>query len=122
MVSVGRSITDRIRNGSVVLVHCNVTGVNIPTIEWFKDDTVITTNSKLIISSSLYVAEVLIISSFQPQDSGTYKCVASNVAGVASENITLESQLLILSNSVVNMCCFVFRLLFSVSASSSFNV
>ena len=89
VVSVGRSLRDRIRNGSVVLVYCNVTGVSIPTIEWFEDGTVVTTNSKLIISSSSYVAEILIISNFQPKDSGTYECVASNVAGVISENITL---------------------------------
>ena len=92
-VSIG-GFKARISTGSVVVVYCNVTGIDIPSIEWFKDDTQISSGGKLSItrsSSHSHITEVLTINNFQPQDAGIYQCLATNIAGSVSGNITLRS-------------------------------
>ena len=96
-VSIG-GLRTRISTGSVVVVYCNVTGIDIPSIEWFKDDTQISSGGKLSISNSSshsHIIEILTIHNFQPRDAGIYQCLAINIAGSVSGNITLRSQLFI---------------------------
>jgi len=93
VVSIGVDTEVTVYTGATVLVYCNVSGT--PTIEWFKDGIqkqrgVYTVS---ISSSHLYTTKVLTINNFQPQNTGIYKCVATNIAGTDSGNVTLKSQL-----------------------------
>ena len=93
VVSIGVHTEVTVYTGATVLVYCNVTGT--PTIEWFKDGIqkqrdVYTVS---ISSSHLYTTKVLTIYNFQPRNTGIYKCVATNIAGIDSGNVTLRSQL-----------------------------
>lgn len=70
-------------------------GVDTPKVEWFKDGTLVNDTDKIKVSTiPSYVCvtciiRLLEIRNFQPHDAGIYKCVATNVVGMASGNITL---------------------------------
>ncbi|XP_065906698.1 uncharacterized protein [Dysidea avara] len=95
VVSIGIHTEATVNTGATVFVYCNVTGVDTPTIEWFKDVILISNSTNFNISSTSsdsYIIEVLTIDSFQPRDAGIYQCVATNIAGADSGNITLLSE------------------------------
>jgi len=95
VVRIGIHTKFTVSTGATVLVYCNATGIDIPTIEWFKDGMPVNSGRNITVrttSSHLYIAEVLTFNNFQPRDAGLYKCQAANTAGIDSRNVTLQSK------------------------------
>ena len=93
----------RVQNGSTVDIYCRAIGVDIPAIQWSKNNETITYRGRINASNSVsqYRYEhgismdtysILSIKNFQLQDVGAYTCIATNAAGTTdSGNITLSS-------------------------------
>lgn len=73
---------------SSLSLHCNTQGNPVPTITWLKDGELVGT----IKAGELSILELTDIS---PQTDGTYRCLAENEHGRASNslNITVECEL-----------------------------
>ena len=71
------------QNGSTVTLHCIANGVPFPTIDWYKDDTLINPTEKIIISTTEFndtlVLSNLTIVEANFNHSGSYHCTAHNV-------------------------------------------
>lgn len=70
-------------------IPCNAHGIPPPAITWFKDQNPILIDNGQYIRSSdgtLSISKVLV------SDSGIYKCVARNIAGLDEAEITLHVQ------------------------------
>ncbi|XP_043274071.1 papilin [Venturia canescens] len=74
--------------GSDISLHCTVDGYPIPTVLWYKNDELILTDDRIKISES----NQLVISSATNNDTGTYRCDASNEnsRSTASVDIRVE--------------------------------
>lgn len=75
--------------GKLVKIEGRVSGSQPISVSWFKDNTEIYSSDKYDISFKSNVA-VLCIKSSQLTDSGRYSCQASNEAGRASCDITVD--------------------------------
>ncbi|XP_039213555.1 hemicentin-1 isoform X2 [Crotalus tigris] len=73
--------------GDTSIMECKSTGVPPPLIKWFKGDLELRATEFLIIDFS---RGTLRIQETQDLDAGDYMCVATNVAGTASDKITLD--------------------------------
>ena len=93
VVSTGRPEETIVETGTIVTIYCPTTGVDTPTIRWFKDGTVITSGGRFTIITTQLATEpitgVLMIKNFQPGDAGTYSCTATNIAGSGNGYTTL---------------------------------
>ena len=67
-----------IKEGGNVTFSCNSTANPLPTTSWTKDESAITSNSRISFS---VVNRVLTITNVNRKDSGEYRCVASNKLG-----------------------------------------
>ena len=67
-----------IKEGGNVTFSCNSTANPLPTTSWTKDESPITSNSRISYS---VVNKVLTITNVNGNDSGEYRCVASNKLG-----------------------------------------
>lgn len=75
--------------GGDVTLSVDVKGQPKPDVQWFKDD------EEVRLSEHVAISEVddkhaLLINDATPKDSGTYKCKASNVGGVAERTFDLQ--------------------------------
>lgn len=82
--------------GSTIVLECNVQGMPIPSITWYKDarkiasvgaDAENTDNADVDDGGGRYRVEVdrsLVISNLRMEDMGIYQCIASNEAGESS--------------------------------------
>ena len=74
--------------GDNVTFSCNATGNSAPTFNWTKDGSVLTTGSKISLSSD---RKQLTITNVTREDSGQYVCEATNnVTTVQSNSATLN--------------------------------
>ena len=74
--------------GDNVTFTCNATGNSAPTFNWTKDGSVLTTGSKISLSSD---GKQLTITNVTREDSGQYVCEATNnVTTVQSNSATLN--------------------------------
>ena len=69
-----------IPKGQSVVLYCNVTGKPAPLITWTKDEGTDIPHARYQGSNN----RILIIDGAQPEDSGTYTCIASNTVGEAT--------------------------------------
>ncbi|XP_060573477.1 neogenin-like [Ruditapes philippinarum] len=72
-------LSQGVKVGSKVFLHCQANGVPDPTYSWSKD------GEGMIISSSdrqIYLNNTLVIHSVTKQDEGVYRCIAGNDLGV----------------------------------------
>ena len=67
-----------IKEGGNVTFSCNSTANPLPTTSWTKDESAITSNSRISFS---VVNRVLTITNVNRKDRGEYRCVASNKLG-----------------------------------------
>ena len=67
-----------IKEGGNVTFSCNSTANPLPTTSWTKDESAITNDSRISFS---VVNKVLTITNVNRNDSGEYRCVASNKLG-----------------------------------------
>ena len=87
-----------------VTFTCNATGIPVPTIVWFRNNTEFNTTASprvsineptdpVVVSSPtgniLSVGRELVISDTMDQDSGTYSCVGSNEVGSVEQEFEL---------------------------------
>lgn len=82
--------------GNTIVLECNVQGIPIPSITWYKDaikiasvgaDAASSDNTDVYDGEGRYRVEVdrsLVISNLHMEDMGIYQCVASNEAGESS--------------------------------------
>nr|XP_044998229.1 hemicentin-1 isoform X3 [Jaculus jaculus] len=72
---------------SILKLECEVRGLPMPTVTWYKDDKLAISNSQ-----ALYVdkGQFLHIPRAQVSDSATYTCRAANVAGSAEKSFHVE--------------------------------
>ena len=82
--------------GSNVSFTCNATGNPAPTFRWNKNGSVLTTGSRISLSSD---GKQLTLTNVTREDSGQYVCEATNnVRTVPSDSATLNVQCKITSN------------------------
>jgi len=93
VVNTGWPMKTPVTPGNDVLIYCPTSGIDTPTIFWFKDGTLISTGGRFTISTILLsgtaITGVLSIDDFQSGDVGTYSCRAINIAGTAIGGTTL---------------------------------
>ena len=70
--------SEDIKEGGNVTFSCNSTANPLPTTLWTKDESPITNDSRIIFS---VVNKVLTITNVNRNDSGEYRCMASNKLG-----------------------------------------
>ena len=76
--------------GDNVTFTCDATGNSAPTFNWTKDGSVLTTGSRISLSSD---RKQLTITNLTREDSGRYVCEATNnVTKVLSDSATLNVQ------------------------------
>ena len=76
--------------GDNVTFTCNATGNSAPTLNWTKDGSLLTTGSRISLSSD---GKQLNITNLTREDSGRYVCEATdNVTTVLSNSATLNVQ------------------------------
>ena len=88
------NVTDPFTEGDTVTFACSASGRPYPTIQWYKDGVMLTNDSQLTSiyneefenSGLLFTSSILELCGVGEDDSGTYSCVASNLAG----NDTME--------------------------------
>ena len=87
-VSTGMPAVTPITTGSSVTIYCPSSGIDTPTIVWFKDGTMVTSGGRFTISTTMLgtepITSVLMIDNFQAGDEGTYSCSSTNRAGTAN--------------------------------------
>ena len=83
-----------VTSGSQFVLSCNATGDPIPYIRWRRNGRVYNSSENInITSKSIDMLDLVVssirVSSVTPDDVGVYECVAINVLGVVSNNITV---------------------------------
>ena len=81
-------------------LFCRATGIPIPHISWYFNNTKLNASRKYIISVSMQpnrIRSTLFILNLSPFDEGSYKCEAKNTAGSATSTgmVTVQSKLYI---------------------------
>jgi len=96
VISIGQPMETPVSLGTDVVIYCPTSGIDTPSIVWFKNGTMISTGGRFTISTVMIpgtaVTSVLSINGFQSGDVGTYSCRAINIAGTATGETTLEQR------------------------------
>ena len=91
--STGQPTDISIKAGTSVTIYCPSSGVDTPSIVWFRDGVLVTSNDRLTISTTTLLGavttSVLRIDKFRPIDAGTYQCTATNFVDSANGEVTL---------------------------------
>ena len=85
------SFPEILEEGGDVVLEATVAGKPPPTVEWVKDDANVKNSSHLKIQSK-NGNHTLTVSGAGEEDSGVYKCIASNPAGTASKTFNVNIQ------------------------------
>lgn len=95
-ISTGQPTDIAINTGTTVTIYCPSSGVDHPSIVWFKDDVLILFDGRFSISmialTGADVTGVLQINNFRPVDAGTYRCTATNLIDSANGEVTLRQR------------------------------
>ncbi|XP_074070774.1 myosin light chain kinase, smooth muscle isoform X2 [Macrotis lagotis] len=73
--------SQEIQEGDEVKFRCQVSGTPKPTVEWFRDNTLLMENEGIHIYEDENVTHCLCLQKAQMEDSGSYSCVAHNSKG-----------------------------------------
>jgi hypothetical protein len=68
---------------------CEVIGVPIPTVEWYKEDALLEASDNIVIESKGKGINTLFVKSVNASNVGKYKIKATNESGVAEHTFTL---------------------------------
>ena len=93
--------TEPLNEGNTALLVCIAVGVPYPSIQWYKDDELITWNGSLTSvydetsehSTLLFTTSILELCSLNGNDTGTYSCIAMNEAGNSSTTVDIQINL-----------------------------
>ena len=92
-VSTGIPSKTTITLGTDVTIYCPSSGINTPSIKWFRDGVMIVSGGRFTISETTLpgavITSVLRIDDFQSADAGTYSCSANNIVGSDDGTVTL---------------------------------
>ena len=83
--SVALSATTTATQGNPLSLDCNPIGQPSPSVTWYKDNVQLVPNSRISIDGE----DRLVFSSVISADGGSYRCEASNSAGMDSATTTL---------------------------------
>lgn len=78
--------SETVYTGQKVTFTATADGTLPISLVWYKDGTPITTNVTTSANQTSYTNDVFTLPSVQLTDAGTYKVVASNIAGTAESN------------------------------------
>ena len=88
-----------ITTGSSVTIYCPSSGIDTPSIEWFRNGMMVVAGGRFTVSTTrlpgAVITSVLTIDDFQPTDAGTYTCSSTNIVGSNDGSTTLLSEFLI---------------------------
>ena len=92
-------MTDPFTEGDTVSLVCTATGRPFAMIQWYKDGMEITNDSLITIYNEqfegnglMFTTSILEVCSVGSENSGTYSCVASNLAGNDSVEFEVQVQ------------------------------
>ena len=87
-----------LEQGGNVVLEASVSGKPVPTVEWVKDETAVEDSPHFSVEDE-DGKHSLTISDAGPEDSGIYKCVASNSAGtsIRTFNVNIEGENILLT-------------------------
>ena len=92
-VSTGQPMNTTITPGTDVTIYCPSSGIDIPSIEWFRNGVMVVVGGRFTISTTTLpgavITSVLSIDDFQGSDAGTYTCTSTNVVSLADGGTTL---------------------------------
>ena len=92
-VSSGQPTNTTITPGTDVTIYCPSSGIDTPSIEWFRDGVIVVSGGRFTISTTTLpgavITSVLSIDDFRSADAGTYTCTATNIVGSDDGNTTL---------------------------------
>ena len=92
-VSTGLPMNTTITLGIDVTIYCPSSGINTPSIQWFRNGLMVVAGGRFTISTTTLpgavITSVLSIDDFQGSDAGTYTCTATNVVGSDDGGTTL---------------------------------
>lgn len=90
--------------GGDIVLQATVSGKPVPTVEWVKDNSKVEDSSRFNIKAK-DGKHTLTIAGAGPDDSGVYKCVASNPAGTSTRtyNVNIEGELFYLPSKMIIM-------------------
>ena len=74
--------------GEIVTVHCSANGTPRAQISWYKRSKEVIPDRRIALSSQGH----LVINAVERGDQGFYMCLASNIAGKDSRNISIKVQ------------------------------
>ena len=115
------NVTDPFTEGDTVSLVCTATGRPFAMIQWYKDGMEITNDSLITIYNEqfegnglMFTTSILEVCSVGSENSGTYSCVASNLAG--NDSVEFEVQVQqgkfrkLLSHTLQTFIAFIFQL------------
>lgn len=79
--------TETVEEGSTVTFGCKVVGFPKPTITWYKDDDVITNDSRAKTEVGEFGVHSIHLKDVSKCDAGTYKIRASNLEGSSTSSL-----------------------------------
>lgn len=85
--------------GDVVNLTCTATGEPLPSIQWYREDTLLMNQSSITIYNSEHnnlTASVLELRGLAVGDSGNYSCQADNIVG----NSSIEFEVMVMSGMI----------------------
>ena len=97
-IVIQSNTTEPLNEGNTVFLVCIAVGVLYPSIQWYKDDELITRNGSLTSvydetskhSTLLFTTSILELCSLNSNDTGTYSCIATNEAGNSSTTFDIQ--------------------------------
>ena len=85
------SFPDEVEEGQLLQVICTVTKGDDPvTLQWYKDDTPVTSSSKFLINSVTSRMSLLVLSDVGMEHSGKYSCIVFNPVGQMERSAILR--------------------------------
>jgi hypothetical protein len=104
--SVSLSATTTATQGNPLSLDCNPIGQPSPSVTWYKDNIQLIPNSRISIDNE----DRLMFSSVISADGGSYRCEATNSAGMDSATTTL---------TVLGRCTYMFTYMYTCTSKAT---
>ena len=94
-IVIQSNITEPLNEGNAAYLVCVAVGVPHPSIQWYKDDKLITQNGSVYDETSehgtlLFTTSILQLCSVSSNDTGNYSCLTVNEAGNSSTEFEIQ--------------------------------